>query len=63
MSKIAYTVKEAAAETGLSDWTIKTAIHAGDLATLTPMVDGKPVQRILISHDELTRWLNNVKRE
>jgi hypothetical protein len=48
--------------TGLSEDTIRRAVNAGDLAVLEPRVDGRRMQKVLIAHDELVRWLHNDPR-
>ena len=63
MTKIAYTVKEAAEATGLSPDTVKRAINAGDLKALTPRVSGRQIARQVIHADELNRWLNDDTRK
>jgi hypothetical protein len=62
MRPIAYTRQQAAELCGLSPDSIKKAIAAGDLATLTPKVNGTKIGRDLIEHDELMRWLRDEPR-
>lgn len=61
--KLSYNVREAEAATGLSEDTIKRAIRAGDLDTLDPHVEGRPVRGYLIARAELERWLDNQNRK
>lgn len=61
--KIAYTKLEAAEATGLSIDTISRAVNAGELATATPQIDGKPIQKVLILGSEIERWLTNSPRK
>ena len=61
--KLAYTVKEASESTGYSRDIIDRAINSGDLATLDPRVDGKPIRVRTISATELKRWLENGGRK
>lgn len=59
---LAYSKKDAAEAAGVSLDTITRAINAGDLATCDPRVHGKSIQKILILHSELERWLTNGSR-
>lgn len=61
--KLSYNVREAEDATGVSQDTIKRAIRSGDLATLDPHVEGRPVRGYLIARTELERWLDNRNRE
>lgn len=63
MSKIAYSVKEAAEAVGLSQDTIKRAINAGDLVAHAPRIEGRQIARQVIRVDELERWLNDDDRK
>ncbi len=58
VQKLAYTREEAAQAVGVSVDTIKRAIAAGDLRTVSPAVKGRPVSRVLITAAELGRWLD-----
>jgi excisionase family DNA binding protein len=62
MPQLSYTRAQAAEMTGLSEDTIRRAVNAGDLAVLEPRVDGRGLQKVLIAHDELVRWLHNDPR-
>lgn len=62
MSQQVYNVKDAAAAFGVSRDVITRAINAGDLATLDPRVEGRPVSVRLIAADELWRWMRNEDR-
>lgn len=53
---VAYTIADAARATSVSVDVIRRAIHAGDLVTTSPRVDGRPIAKTLIPADELTRW-------
>lgn len=58
--KISYTVSEAVAATGLSEWTIRDAIKGGYLrARRKPYPDGKPNENgmYLILHADLEAWV------
>lgn len=57
---LAYTIRRAAEATGLSPSTIRRACDAGDIATTSPLIDGKPVRGRLIPAAELERWLRSV---
>jgi hypothetical protein len=57
--QISYSRKQAAEQTGVSVDTLDRAIKAGDLATLHPPIDGKPIASPLIEHGELIRWLRS----
>lgn len=63
MSRIAYSVKEAAEAIGLSEDTIKRAIRAGDLEAHTPRVEGRQIARQVIRVEELDRWINDEDRK
>lgn len=63
MSRIAYSVKEAAEAIGLSEDTIKRAIRAGDLEAHTPRVEGRQIARQVIRAEELDRWINDEDRK
>jgi excisionase family DNA binding protein len=57
--RLAYTRDEAAEAVGVSVDTIKRAIAAGQLATVSPPItDKRRVSRVLITAAELTRWLS-----
>lgn len=62
MPQLSYTRAQASEMTGLSEDVIRRAIKAGDLKALDPRVDGKSIQRVVIEHDELMRWLHNQTR-
>lgn len=47
----------AAEACGLSLATLKRAIDRGDLRESYPHINGKPIARGIITHDELTRWI------
>lgn len=51
--KIAYSIYEAAEATGVSDKTIRRAIHAGDLAA------HYPTSRAVILKEELEAWIRS----
>lgn len=55
-NKIAFTVREAADATGLSQDSIKRAIRSGDLASYSPRIEGRKLTTVLIAADELARW-------
>ena len=55
---VSYTLTDAAATTGYSIDIIRRAVRSGDLATVAPKVNGKPVARPVILHTELVRWLH-----
>ncbi|WP_369012395.1 hypothetical protein [Demequina capsici] len=55
-------MKTAAEATGLSEATIRRAIHAGDLAAAKPRVAGKPIRKDAIMAALLRRWLSDVVR-
>lgn len=55
--KLAYSREEAAVACGVSLDTVKRAITAGDLATVSPLVGGRRISRILVLREELERWL------
>lgn len=57
-SQIAYTRRQAAEQLGLSMSTIDKAIRSGDLRTVQPTIDGRRLATVLITHEELTRWIN-----
>lgn len=59
-AKLAYTRKEAADATGLSPDTIDDAINAGDLVATRPTINGRQIRTVLITHDELARWIGGV---
>ena len=61
--KLSYSVREAEEATGASQDTIKRAIRSGDLATLAPHIEGRPVRGYLIARAELERWLENRNRK
>lgn len=60
--KLAYNMREAIAATGLSRDTIIRAVNAGDLAELTPRIEGEPIKTRLFSQQELERWLHDRSR-
>lgn len=57
--RLAYTREQLAEATGLSVDTIKRAIAAGQLRTVSPVKGkkGERVTRVLITADEAQRWL------
>lgn len=57
VERLAYTVEEAAEAIGVSVWTIREAIKAGDLAALSPVVNGRKQRTVLVDVDELRAWL------
>lgn len=58
MSKLAYTIQEAAAESGLGEFQIKQAIRAGTLRTkVSEGSTDKKVGKRLILHSALTAYL------
>lgn len=59
MKQITYTRKQAAQACGLSEDTIRRAINSGDLETMSPEIDGRPISKVLIHASELERWLAN----
>ena len=54
---VSYNYAEAAAASGYSIDIIRRAVRAGDLATVAPKVNGKPLSRPVILAAELARWL------
>ena len=59
VERLAYTVEEAAEAIGVSVWTIREAIKAGDLAALSPVVNGRKQRTVRIAADELRAWLRS----
>lgn len=59
IERLAYTVEEAAEAIGVSVWTIREAIKAGDLAALSPVVNGRRQRTVRIDADELRAWLRS----
>lgn len=56
-ARISYTRKQAAEATGLSTDVIDRAIREGNLATVRPAVGDRKIATILITHDDLARWI------
>lgn len=54
--KITFNAAEAAEATGVSVDVIRRAVRAGDIATVTPLLNGKPMSKWLIPAAELARW-------
>lgn len=59
VERLAYTVEEAAEAIGVSVWTIREAIKAGDLAALSPVVNGRKQRTVRVDADELRAWLRS----
>ena len=59
VERLAYTVEEAAEAIGVSVWTIREAIKAGDLAALSPVVGGRKQRTVRVDADELRAWLRS----
>lgn len=59
VERLAYTVEEAAEAIGVSVWTIREAIKAGDLAALSPVVNGRRQRTVRVDADELRAWLRS----
>jgi len=62
-TKLAYTLKEAAAATGLSVDRVKRAIYCGDLRAKRSgkTKDGDPAGRYLVLHADLQSWLDGME--
>lgn len=56
-AKIAYNLKEAAEATGYSIDVIRRAVRSGDLATVTPKIEGRDLARPVVTEAELRRWV------
>ncbi|QOR47608.1 helix-turn-helix domain-containing protein [Trueperella pecoris] len=61
MSKLSYSLKEAAEATGLSEDVVRRAVRAGELPTLHPTVDGRKITKILIPATALREWLGTTR--
>jgi excisionase family DNA binding protein len=56
-TQIAYTRKQAAEQVGVSVDVIDRAIRSGDVRATRPMVDGRRISTVLVTHEELLRWV------
>lgn len=57
-TKRSYTLKEAAVATGLSEYTLEAAIRSGELRTVRPLVNGRPIRgKHLVHINDLDAWL------
>ena len=58
---LAYTVEHLSKESGIGRSNVYAAVKSGELKTLSPVIDGKPIRRTLIAFDETHRWINSFK--
>lgn len=54
---LAYSIDEFSKVSGVGRTSLFTAIKAGELRTITPVVNGKTLKRRLITLDEGRRWI------
>lgn len=56
---LAYSIDSLSESAQIGRTTIFEAIKVGELKTVTPEVNGRPLRRRLILPDEATRWLSS----
>jgi len=57
MAKLSYSIPEAAEESGHTVETIRAAIRSGDLRVRQVEINGRPIKKRTVMHDDLEAWL------